>query len=599
MNPRTSLTPPPAGLSTAAPRATAPRRARTHPLALLLTLALLFTLLNAFKPLVIDDTTYRAYAAHIAAHPLDPYGFLIMMDVQRPLPAQAVLAPPVLPYWWALGLRLFGEQPLLWKLWLLPFSLLFVGSLYALFRRFARGLEIPLLVMTVLSPTFLPSLNLMLDVPAMALSLCAVALLLRACDRRSVGLATAAGVVAGLAMQTKYTALLAPPVMLLGAIFFRRFSLGLLAALLAGLVFAWWEGFITLRYGGSHFLLHLHRQPGSLESKTELILPLLLILGGVAAVGGLLGLAAVGLPRWVIAAAGTLVGLGYALVACVPGRLEPEGLRPPSLGGFGLTELIFGSFGLLVGATALASAWRLCRPSRGRGPKGEAVLFLRGSRRSWFLILWLGLEVAGYFALTPFPAARRVMGVVVVATLLVGRLAALTCRSRPRRRLVWGVAAAGIVLGLAFYGIDLREALVEKEAAEAAARWVRREDPGARIWFTGSWGFQYYAGRAGMSRLILPYGPKWGPIAWPEESHLRRGEWLVLPDAHNLQQPLYGKKGDMEQATVLEIDDPLPLRMVSCFYGGAAPLQRKEGPRFSVTVYRVREDFIPTSAPGR
>src|SRR5262249_10974883 len=116
------------------------------------------------------------------------------------------------------AIRCFGEQPVLWKLWLLPFSLIFVLSLYALFRRFARGLEVPLVGMTVLSPAFFPSLNLTLDVPALSLSLAAVSVFFRACDRMSIPQAVLAGVVAGLAMQTKYTAFLAPAVMALYAV---------------------------------------------------------------------------------------------------------------------------------------------------------------------------------------------------------------------------------------------------------------------------------------------------------------------------------------------------------------------------------------------
>ena len=34
----------------------------------------------------------------------------------------------------------------------------------------------------------------------------------------------------------------------------------------------------------------------------------------------------------------------------------------------------------------------------------------------------LALELAGYFALTPFGAVRRVLGLTVVLTLVVGRL---------------------------------------------------------------------------------------------------------------------------------------------------------------------------------
>ena len=50
-----------------------------------LLLALAVTLANAAKPVVIDDTAYLAFAAHVAAHPLDPYGFeLFWYDAPEP-----------------------------------------------------------------------------------------------------------------------------------------------------------------------------------------------------------------------------------------------------------------------------------------------------------------------------------------------------------------------------------------------------------------------------------------------------------------------------------------------------------------------------------
>lgn len=206
----------------------------------IVTLAALLTGLNAVKPLHVDDTTYYFDAAQIAAHPLDPYGH-VLLYFSDPLPALHVLAPPVLPYWWATALRLFGERPLLWKLWLFPFALLFTASLAGLLRRFAPTTATPLLIALVLSPVFLPSLNLMIDIPALALSLAALALFMRACDGDSPALAVLAGLTAGMAMQTKYTALLAPPIMLIYALHRGKLRLGLAAALAAGLLFAAWE----------------------------------------------------------------------------------------------------------------------------------------------------------------------------------------------------------------------------------------------------------------------------------------------------------------------------------------------------------------------
>src|SRR5205823_562321 len=110
-------------------------------------------------------------------------------------------------------------------------------------------------------------------------------------------------------------------------------------------------------------------------------------------------------------------------------------------------------------------------------------------RDTVFLLAWLALEVVGYVPLSPFPAVRRVFGVAVVLTLLAGRLAARTCRSRDRRRILRVLAAGGVALGLAFFALDLCEAEAQRQAAEDAARWVRAHgNGGGQVWYAGHWG---------------------------------------------------------------------------------------------------------------
>src|SRR6266852_1972299 len=159
-------------------------------------LALIYTLLNCLKPLHMDDVAYFTYAAQIMKNPFDPYGF----EIAEGVPANHELLPPLLPYCLAPALSLFEDNPFLWKLSLLPFGLVLVFSLHVLFQRFAPSLEIPLTWFTVLSPAFLPSWNLMADVPVMALGFLSLHFFLKACDRSSVALAILAGMGAGLAM---------------------------------------------------------------------------------------------------------------------------------------------------------------------------------------------------------------------------------------------------------------------------------------------------------------------------------------------------------------------------------------------------------------
>jgi hypothetical protein len=536
-------------------------------------LALLFTLLNCPKPIHIDDPFYLSYAGQIARHPLDPYDFEMLWD-QTPMPTLRDWTPMVMPYWLALGMRLLGEDPIVCKLWMLPWNLVFVWSVAALLRRFAGSYTTPLLWATVLSPTFLPTLNLMIDTPSVALRLAALVLLLRSCDRSSWAMALVAGLLAGLATQTKYTAFVGPPLLLICGQWYGKPRWGVLACATAAVIFVAWEGGVLLRHGESHFLSALRSYhanlPGSDQSPwlklAVLFRALFTHLGGVAPGLLLCGLASLGLSRRRAVAAALLVASGFVLVALVP---ELNLLAASESGRrLAVNLLVFRSFGIGLCAVLAVVCFRLGRRT---GADWE----------TWFLFLWLGLEVAGYLILTPFPAARRCMGVVVVSTLIVGRLAVRTCRSPDRAGLIRALALSSIPLGLLFYGVDLCEALAARKAAEVAAAEIEARQPGATAWYAGRWGFQYYAEQAGMKPLVF------------DRSRLRKGDWLAVPNDEHYRQLLQLEREPVQPVAEILVDDLIPLRTVPSFYGGRFPLEHRVGPRLSVTLYRVVEDYTP------
>jgi hypothetical protein len=554
----------------------------------LVALACLITLLNCVKPLATDDSVYYHYARHIAEHPLDPYGFRLYEQ-----PANEILAPPGLLYWWAGALRLFGERPFLWKLSLLPFSLLFVASLYALCRRFARGLEMPLVCLTALSPALLPCLNLMLDVPALALSLAALAIFFRACDNpsawRACATATAAGLLAGLAIETKYTGFVAPVVLLLYAVLYRRVRLGLLAACLALLLFIAWESFTACAYGESHFVHALRLRGDRLVLKARLAVALVGLLGGPASAHLLLGLLALRLSRAVVLTVAGLLFLGLGLVAGVPEGLavlvsDPNTARPVLT----INNLVFGGLGISLAVTAGAAAWRLCRFCRSAGetpawtedagetpalrqPTGSPLAWMR--RLDGFLVLWLMAELTGYFVLTPYPAVRRILGVVTVLTLLLGRLAARTCVSRPRRALVWGAAVVSALTGLLAFAVDFSAYRTEERLAGIVEQYVHERDPGARIWYVSPSGgaFCFYADRLGLGWLT-------------PRAALRPGDWIAVLEKRYHEPTGYFVGKNWIRASTLAVEVSLPLR--SCYQYGSAALAHSEGAVAEMTLYR-------------
>jgi hypothetical protein len=544
-------------------------------------LAAVVSLMNAAKPVLIDDTAYLIYARHIADHPFDPYGFTVFWYTV-PDPAMEVLCPPVLPYWLAAGFRLVGDHPPLLKLWLFPLVWVFAWSVRELLRRFARGTEPVALPLIVLSPAVLPTVNLMLDVPALGLGLAAVVLFTRAADSGSWRLAVAAGVVAALAVQTKYTMLLIPPLLAWYGMTHRRLGLAGVAVAVSMIAFAGWECFVFEKYGRSHFLFHLGDQQGgatlgqTLRDKAALLPPLAGHLGCLAAGVGLYAARPLGVPRRVVVLAAVLWAVGFAAVALLPHRFTV--LVPNKLTLAAIVWRTAGTAALLAAAGCAAMLlFRRCpRPG------------LRHSADNLFVVGWVLLELAGYFALTPFPAARRVIGLTVAAGVLVARFVSRVSRSQSDRRPPRWVLPFGAAAGFLVAAIDTWDAYPEKVLAERASTAARDHDPAARVWYSGHWGFQWYCERAGMRPIVTG------------QTIVEPGDVLVLPvfpDEKGFYRPYPGRirisppDDAAARLAVITWDDPLAAQTVPNFYGGVDPVVGRDHPRLTVAVYRVTKKW--------
>jgi len=509
--------------------------------------------LNCLKPLAVDDTAYHTYAAQIARAPLDPYGFSIHW-YDHAQPANTVLAPPVLLYWWALGIRLFGDEPLVAKTWLWPWCMALAGAVYSLARRFAGDRSAAVLTwMIALSPSVLPALNLMLDVPALALSLLSLAIFLATAKDGRISGAIAAGVVAGLAMQTKYTALVLPLELVLAACLSSNRGRELLRAIIATAVaairFMSWDVFVTVQYGRSHFVFHGSHDPDGWLRRSGLISPLVGLLGSVATPIAILGLAVRGhsITRLIIAAGS--VALGFAIVAMLP-RTEHTPWTP--------TAVVFGLLGAGVVAVVCVAIIQIFR--EGAGTDSEK-----------FLVGWLAIEVVGYFVVTPWPAVRRVIPAVVAMTFLVAHGAR---RAEVRIANLWFAAACSIALGLFIEAIDIENARVEQRAVASIDAEIRRRDPDPRIWFVGHRGWQYYAECAGWRH------------ADTATFKMGAGDWLVAPDAE-FGREQFSIPPAAELGESIEFHSRWSLGTIPWYYGTNAAVRKREGPYFTVDLYRM------------
>ena len=548
----------------------------------ILAAALVLTVLNAVKPLTIDDPSYYRHIQQTAHHPLDPYGGeMFFLEILGP--AVHNVAPPVMIYWMALGARVTGDHPQLLKLWWLPFAILLLAATDALLRRFARGLERPGVWLVALSPALLPSLDLMLDVPALALSLAAIALFLRAADRGSLGLAVLAGALAGLAMQTKYTGLTVGAVLLTFGWLRGRFRMAVVGCMVAALMFVGWEAWVHSRYGVSQFLYFVgRRERGETgpASVLDLVRPLVRTLSPLAAPLIPLGLLGLGAKRWVVVASIALVVAAHLALALTPDAAMEAIARP--LGGrlFNLYNVTLGLLGPALVIVSTAVIWRVTIRCSARAAPAAAA-----PRHSWWrhdpdarlLMAWLAIEVFAYLTISTFPAARRTLGVLVVLLLIVCRLASRARRLAGwRRRLVPAVVALSVGLGLFYFAVDLDDAWAERATVGRVERRVAALG-GGRIWYLGTHfgGFQFYAPRAGL-RTVLP-----------DRSWLERGDWLVIPWNIEVRTRLALADSCVSRVEALPWARRLPLSTRDAFYRGTRPIRRPESDWHAAVLYRV------------
>jgi hypothetical protein len=540
-----------------------------HPL----TVAALVTGLNALKPVAVDDAAYLLLARQIAAHPADPYGGELFWYA-KPVPALHILAPPVVPYWLALGIRLFGEQVPILKLWLFPFPLVLCFAVRSLVGRFAPGYGAVAVPAVALSPLVLPLFGMMLDVPALALGLAALAVFVRGGAWSWIH----AGLLAGLAMQTKYSAFVVPGVLGWYGLTHRRAVPALAAVLVSVLVFAGWEGWLFRRYGESHFLYHVSESTGEeFGAKAgRLFSPLVTYCGGLGFGFCLFALPVAGVKRGVVWGVVVLT-LGLVTLLFLPYRdsvfLHDKNTGAVAVDLPGIVFTVEGAFFFLV--LVLTGLPFLVRN--------------HPNRTTWFLAGWLGLELVAYFVLSPFAAGRRVMGLGFVAAVAFFRAAAVLGRVKHVRPGRW-VLPYGIALGLGLFAIDAWDARPEKVLAETAAGFVK-DHGGGRTLFNGHWGFQYYCDREGMLPVV------------PGASQLEPGDWLVfpvVPDDVGFYRPYHGgAKFRIDPRYVTpEIEftwrDWLSAQTIPTLYGGRYPVMGRDHPRLRVLVYRVVREWKPS-----
>ena len=531
-------------------------------------LALALTLANALKPVAVDDPAYLRQAGWWAAHPLDPLGGEAL-NYQKLVPASQVASAPVGIAWLALGSRLAGGAEWRLKLWLFPFAWLLAWGLHDLLRHAAPSLAKIWLVGAILSPALLPSFGFMLEVPMLALAMASLAVFARGVQKDPWQSALAAGVLAGLALQTKYSG--APILVALVAwgACRGRWRAGALAALTALALFGAIEMALRLGAGASPLVAYAAsrgmRDPdGHLPWLTGW--RLMRMAGTVAPVLIPLGLTALGAPRRWVWAALAAIPLGYACFSFAPPGVVLFLDRVTAGRLINFENVTIAWMGPALAAVAALAAWRACRAPNSFPARALAV--------------WLGAECL----MAPFVSAsasvRRVLGALLAFSLVLARLAHDVVRRDPARRAdVVACVTMSVALGLAFWGVDVDSALADRRAlALVTARLATEHDRGQVAFVGNHWtSFQYAASRSGWREVALG------------RSALRGGDWLVVPFE------IGGHGVALDPSGLALVDSvPLPHRLPvttrRSFYDGRTAFRRVDPGWAGARIWRVIAD---------
>ena len=437
------------------------------------------------KAFHIDDTLFLYAARQIRRHPLRPYDFSVNWYGTSRRMWNITKNPPLTSYWLAALGTACGERerPLHVGFW--PFAGMAVVAMFWLSARFAKN-PWPATLALACCPGFLISAtNVMADVPMLSMYLWAVVCFIHGSERGRIGALFLSGVLIGLALVTKYTAMTILPLLaayaVLKGVRAKRWAVPLAPA---AAIFGAWCLHGTAIYGTPHVAGIFGYQWAKRVREGRLVLQTaacMSFFGGCGLVP-LLFLLARQWRRRAAACAAVSVAVVLAMSRAI--RSVPE------FGHSAAWRVTFFVFAAGFGASVL-----VCFVAFLRGLKE----FTPDTRDEAFLWLWLcgvfvfvaivNWTVAGRFVLLGLPAWF----------ILVSRRAE---REIPRRSFKLFAAAgcsAALVVSFLLCQADAIHAHSYREFAQRLA--ARRDIAGKQVWFTGHWGFQYYMERAGYHMI--------------------------------------------------------------------------------------------------
>jgi 4-amino-4-deoxy-L-arabinose transferase-like glycosyltransferase len=417
----------------------------------------------------IDEPNIIAIARQIAREPLDPYGFDINW-LGRPQPAFEILSnPPLVPAWLALWASAFGWSEVSLHLSVLPFAGLAVFAMASLAKDFRISRPAASAMLAFSPAFFLGAQVVMPDVAMLSALLLAVAAAARWSSEGSPGWLAAGIVAAASAPLLKYNGLIVVPVLAWLAWNAprgrRAGAWAIAAAPLGGLLLFGLASWIV--YGQAHFLAAAGFQD---QTDADRMSGILAATGlGVLPLGMILMRRPARLPR----AHDAFIAAFAGVVFLAEARFL---LQYPWISAvlFGISSAVAARFLLLILIEGVDGAGRR-----------DAISIL--------LAVWVAVTIAFQFRLL-FTSVRYLLPLLPAAVIYALRRWSLP--PTLTRSLIAATAALTLTIAVG----DARTAnLYRLFIGETVAPLV--SETGGTFYFSGHWGFQYYAEAIGGQSL--------------------------------------------------------------------------------------------------
>lgn len=486
------------------------RLASIPPLVWLLLLTLACLVPFAGKAFFIDDTLFIRAAEQIQKHPADFYGFNINWYGYSTPMTVAFDNPPLTSYYIALVALLLG-----WSEWALHLAFLLpalaaVWGIFALAKNYCDRPFTAALI-ALLSPVFLISATaVMCDVMQLAFWVWTLVFFEKGLRSESRAALVTSGIMAGLALLTKYLALsLVPLLLAYGFCRMRRPGWWLLAPIIP-LFFAAGYQWLTFRLYGHGLVLNAAHEASRFRANAYDI-RWEQVTVGISFVGAcflpVLFYAPWLWSRRIILAMPCLIAAGLLIIprmaVYVSLMWKPDGRL--QWGTFSYTAILVIA-GLYVFLLAAMDLWE----------RRDAVSVL--------LLLWLSGMFVFTVALNWTINGRSLLPAVpAIGILAARRLERRKAGFAPgEMRLLWPALPAGIIT-LILVKADYNLANVQCTAAKTLSAQYRSS--GHELWFQMHWGFQYYAEQLGAKALEV------------RSPHVKPGDVLIRPfDGRDRQQ---------------------------------------------------------------